>query len=273
MTAIIKKHRLAINIFVLLLFATAVTSPVWWRWSTTVAAADPVRAPIVHHVHRDTPHMHVKNWMLQPTGIPGVQPLDPNTVPKFKNQLSRLPTFVPVGTKFDKSLGRDVPLYEVTENIVFQQILPPGFPKTKIYAYGGKVNTAGPGQLANIQTVFQTPGPTFETTRDHRIFVHYINNIGGPHMFPVDPTIMAANPNNAPIPTPPFNTFPPGYQQFQDPIVTVPHLHGGVTPSDSDGFPMSWFSEDLERTGPTFSGSTFEYFNGQLPTTLWYHDH
>jgi spore coat protein A len=47
----------------------------------------------------------------------------------------------------------------------------------------------------------------------------------------------------------------------------------GVTPSDSDGFPESWFTKGLERKGPTFKGTTFEYFNGQLATTLWYHDH
>lgn len=223
--------------------------------------------------HKDRKHMHVKNWMLQPNGLSGVAPLDPSTVPKFVNQLSRPPVFVSTGTKFDRSLGRNVPLYEVTENAVLQQILPPGFPKTKVYAYGGTVNTAAPGQPANIQTVFQTPGPTFEATANQRIFVRYTNNLDGAHMFPVDPTIMAANPNHAPIPTAPFAPFPPGYPQFQSPIVTVAHLHGGVTPSDSDGFPESWFSKNLTRIGPTFDGTTFEYFNGQLPTTLWYHDH
>jgi len=222
---------------------------------------------------RDTPHMHVKNWMLQPTGVPGANPLDPNTVPKFVNQLTVPPVFVPSGSRFEPSLRRNIPIYEVTENIVFQQILPPGMPKTQIYAYGGRVNTAPPGAPQRLATVFSTPGPTFEARSNQRIFVHYINNLDGPHMFPVDPTIMAANPNNAPIPTAPFKPFPGGYPEFQSPIVTVPHLHGGVTPSDSDGFPESWFSKGLAKTGPTFTKTTFEYFNGQLPTMLWYHDH
>src|SRR5712692_4776323 len=180
-----KKHRLAIKISVLLLFAAALASSMWSRWSTTVAAATSSvqTAPIVHHQHRDTPHMHVKNWMLQPTGISGVQPLDPNTVPKFVNQLSRPPVFVPTGSKFDPSTGRDIPLYEVVENTVFQQILPPGFPKTKIYGYGGRVNTAKPGEPQKIETVFLTPGPTFEARSNRRIFVHYVNNLSGPHMF------------------------------------------------------------------------------------------
>src|SRR5215468_10208943 len=258
-----KTNRHLVGILGLLVFA-ALTSPLLLSQSTAPSQPAP---------HKDRRHMHVKNWMTQPTGTSGVLPLDPNTVPKFVNQLSRPPVFVPAGTKFEKSLGRNIPLYEVTENIVFQQILPPGFPKTKVYAYGGKVNVAGPGQAENIETVFQTPGPTFETSVDHRIFVHYTNNLRGPHMFPVDPTIMAANPNNAPIPTAPFASFPPGYPQFHSPIVTVAHLHGGLTPSDSDGFPRSWFSRNLTRVGETFDGTTFEYFNGQLPTMLWYHDH
>jgi len=230
--------------------------------------------------------MHVTNWMKTPTGSADstVTPLDPNTVPKFVNQLTRPATFVSVGTKFDRQLGRNVPLYDVTEMTIHQQILPPGFPKTKVYAYGGQVNTAAPGQPAHITTTFSTPGPTFEAMSNKRISVHYHNELEGPHMFPVDPTIMAANPNNAPIPPPPYSDaagnplvpFPPGYPQFQDPIVTVPHLHGGVTPADSDGFPESWFSDETEggtKTGPTFKSTTFEYFNGQLPTMLWYHDH
>ena len=219
--------------------------------------------------------MHKPNWATMPTGSANtaVQPLDASTIPKFVNQLTRPATFVPSGTKFDRQLGRNVPLYQVTENTIFQQVLPPGFPKTKMYAYGGSANVAAPGQPQNIQTVFSSPGPTFEATKDQRIFVNYTNNLSGAHMFPVDPTIMAANPNNAPIPTAPFAPFPPGYAQFQSPIVTVAHLHGGVTPSDSDGFPLSWFSKGQTRTGPTFDGSTFEYFNGQLPTMLWYHDH
>ena len=262
------KKKMIVKIFSLLLFAAALALPMWLSRSTTV-----VSAQTPSHKHRDRPHMHMKNWMLQPTGKAGVLPLDPATIPQFVNQLTKPPVFVPIGTKLERSTGRNLPLYEVTEDTVQQQILPPGFPTTKIYAYGGKVNVAGAGQPANIQTVFSTPGPTFEVQRDQRIFVHYINNLEGDHMFPVDPTIMAANVNNSPIPTAPYKTFPPGYEQFQDPIATVPHLHGGVTPADSDGFPNSWFTKGLERTGPTFKGTTFEYFNGQLPTTLWYHDH
>ena len=117
------------------------------------------------------------------------------------------------------------------------------------------------------------PGPTFEAVRDQRFFVHYINQLDGDLMFPNDPTIMGANVNDAPIPTAPFKHFPPGYKDFQSPIPTVAHLHGGVTPSASDGFPESWFTINEGKKGPAFTSSTFEYYNAQLATTLWYHDH
>ena len=217
--------------------------------------------------------MHMKNWALEPTGIPGVFPLDPTTIPQFVNQLTRPPVHVPVGVKRDAETGRNLPLYSVTAKVIQAQLLPPGFPTTKSYAYGGLVNFSDGGQASNIQTAFTVPGPTFEAVRNLRFFVHYINDLPGDLIFPVDPTIMAANPNNMPMPVLPFKPFPPGYERAQDPIPTIPHLHGGVTPSASDGFPESWFTMDERKKGPTFTSSTFEYYNAQLATTLWYHDH
>src|SRR5215831_14642514 len=159
--------KIALRIFSLLLFTAVITAP---KFMVTASAQN--QTPQHHFQHRHGMSMHVRNWMKTPTGSadPTVTPLDPNTVPKFVNQLTRPATFVPVGTKFDPQLGRSVPLYDVTEETVFQQILPPGFPKTKIYAYGGQVNTAAPGQPAHITTRFTTPGPTFEATSNHRIF-------------------------------------------------------------------------------------------------------
>src|SRR5262245_12919507 len=255
-----------VKIFGLLLFAAALTSPMWLSRSTKVISAQS------QHKHLGSRHMHMKNWALEPTGIPGVYPLDPRTIPKWVNQLTKPPVHVPVGTRREPSTGRNLPLYEITAKVIQAQMLPPGFPTTKAYAYGGQVNLNESGQFPNIQTVFTVPGPTIEAVRNQRIFVHYRNELDGDLIFPNDPTIMGANPNNARIPTPPFRPFPPGYQAFQDPIPIVAHLHGGVTPSASDGFPESWFTENGKK-GPTFTTSTFEYFNAQLPTTLWYHDH
>ena len=262
-----RRDALVAKIFGVLLFAAALTSPMWWSRSSTVASAQSQPQPLQHQ------HRHMKNWMLQPTGIPGVLPLDPTTIPQFVNQLTKPPVHVPVGMQREPKTGNILPLYEVHEKEIQAQVLPPGFPTTRLYAYGGRVDFSETGQAPNIQMAFTVPGPTFEAVRNQRIFVHYVNDLDGDLMFPVDPTIRGANVNNSRIPTPPFQPFPPGYGEFQAPIPTVPHLHGGVTPSESDGFPEAWFTKGERKKGPAFTSSTFEYFNAQLPTTLWYHDH
>ena len=216
--------------------------------------------------HPDRRHMHMRNWSLEPTGIPGVSPLDPTSIPKYVQDLTKPPVFV-------RDNNNGTPHYTVTYKKIQQQLLPPGFPSTRVFAYGGQANFAESGQSPNVHTTFSTPGPTFEAVRGQHIRVHFVNQLDGDHIFPVDPTIMFANPNNRPAPTPPFTPFPPGYEFAQDPIPVVTHLHGGVTPSASDGFPEAWFTKNEAKKGPDFTSSTFEYFNAQLATTLWYHDH
>jgi FtsP/CotA-like multicopper oxidase with cupredoxin domain len=228
-----------------------------------LTAAQPVRSTPQTHLHT---HMHMKNWMLEPTGIPGVSPVDPATIPRFVNQLTKPPVHVPV-------MQGNTAVYTVTAKKARLQLLPAGFPSTPVFAYGGVVNFAEPGQRPNIHTAFTMPGPTFEAVRGRQILVRYRNDLGGNHIFPVDPTLMVANPNNMRMPDPPFTPFPPGYAAAQVPIPTVTHLHGGVTPSDSDGFPEAWFTRGALKKGPAFTSSTFRYYNAQLATTLWYHDH
>jgi spore coat protein A, manganese oxidase len=46
---------------------------------------------------------------------------------------------------------------------------------------------------------------------------------------------------------------------------TVVHLHGGVSPPESDGFPMDHIMPGESRT--------YAYPNAQRAATLWYHDH
>src|SRR5262249_27850243 len=254
--------------FVLLLLAATLGLTLWsWRSNRGVSAQT------THTQHRDSKHMHMTNWMLVPTGIPGVFPPHPNSIPKFVSQFTKPPVHVAVSSKFDPDTHRNLPLYVVTTKQIRAQVLPNPFPATTVYAYGGLVNFAEANQTPNLQIAFTFPGPTFEAVRNQRFFVKYKNDLGGDLIFPNDPTIMGANVNNAPIPVPPFKPFPPGYEEFQDPIPTVAHLHGGVTPSDSDGFPEAWFTKDLQRKGLAFTSTTFEYFNAQFATTLWFHDH
>jgi len=96
--------KMIVRIFSLLLFIAALSSP---RLITLVSAQSPPPQHPQHHRHGMS--MHVRNWMKTPTGSADstVTPLDPNTVPKFVNQLTRPATFVSVGTKFDRQLGRN----------------------------------------------------------------------------------------------------------------------------------------------------------------------
>ncbi|WP_346012055.1 multicopper oxidase domain-containing protein [Streptomyces sp. SID3343] len=49
------------------------------------------------------------------------------------------------------------------------------------------------------------------------------------------------------------------------PVPTVTHVHGSVTPPESDGYPTDLVPSGDERT--------YEYPLGQRAATLWYHDH
>ena len=105
------------RIFGLLIFAVALVTALWIpRWHTGVSAQTQ------HVTHRDRKHMHMKNWMLEPTGINGVNPLDPASIPKYVTQLTKPPIHVAVGTKTDPETGKAIPLYEVTEKVIQAQL-------------------------------------------------------------------------------------------------------------------------------------------------------
>ncbi|WP_231687848.1 multicopper oxidase [Bacillus sp. FJAT-27251] len=195
--------------------------------------------------------------------------INPNDIPKFLNQLVVPPAFSPKlirGKKSRKVIGHK---YKVEVNEFQQQVLPEGFPKTTVWGYGGKVKDPLTGKRVFFQNY---PGPTFEAVRGLPVHVEWINNLKGPHLFPVDPTLHWANPNDFHPQGPPFNPFPPGYVQAQSPVPIVTHLHGGENPSAYDGHPETWFTANGIK-GPEFVTRKYTYPNKQQPTTLWYHDH
>ncbi len=51
------------------------------------------------------------------------------------------------------------------------------------------------------------------------------------------------------------------------------HLHGGKTPSHSDGYPEASFTRNFKETGPLFQREIYSYPNDERATALWYHDH
>ena len=204
--------------------------------------------------------------------------LDPLTIPKYVNQLEGPPPVYEPFVAIDPNTGLLTHYYNVTMSEFYQQILPPPFPKTKVWGYGGNARDALTG--ASLGYVQNAPGPTFEAIRGIPIQVKWVNNINSPHMFAVDPTIHWADPNNFGMPMPPFTPYPPGYPKAQYPVPLVTHLHGGEVQSYYDGGPDAWFTHNGIH-GPAYSTLTptepnaaiYYYPNMQQPATLWYHDH
>lgn len=200
-------------------------------------------------------------------------PLNPLTVPKFTQQLTIPPAYAP--TVFtNPTTGAVSHNYAVDVTQFQEQILPPGFPMTTVWGYGGNVIDPVTKTAAYYRAA---PGATFEAVRGTPVNVTWKNNLvdaGGaplPHLFLIDPTLHWANPNAMPMPTAPFSAT--GYAAAQSPVPIVTHLHGGEVASGSDGNPEAWFTPGNALIGPKFTSATYNYGNTQPAATLWYHDH
>ncbi len=195
--------------------------------------------------------------------------LNPESIPKFVNQLAIPPAYTPkIST--DSVTGKKTHTYEIQTSAFYEQILPQGFPKTFVWGYGGMVTDAATGKSVYSES---SPGATIEAIRGIPVKVKWKNSLTGNHIFPVDPTICWANPNNMEhIHKNPLPQFPELFSMAQSNIPTAPHLHGGETSSTSDGHPQAWFTSS-GSVGPTYTSSEYDYPNAQNPTTLWYHDH
>ncbi|MBC8062772.1 MAG: multicopper oxidase domain-containing protein [Clostridiaceae bacterium] len=199
-------------------------------------------------------------------------PLDPNLIPRFVNQLVIPPVFYPKTIYNPTTCEIISHNYTITMTKFLQQILPSEFPRTTVWGYGGAVIDPSDGK--SIIKFRNSPAATFEATRGIPINVQWINNIFSPHSLPVDPTLHWADPNNLGMVIPDLvPPFPPGLPDAQYPVPVVPHLHGGEDHSIFDGHPDAWFTANEEKTGPEFVTTLYHYPNNQLPTTLWYHDH
>jgi spore coat protein A len=209
---------------------------------------------------------------------PGPSRIDPMTIPKFQNELVIPPIYAPT-IEMDPATKKMSAYYTVDMTEFYEQILPPGYPKTKVWGYGGLVYD--PTSPTNVKYVRNSPGPTFEAIQGIPSIVTWVNKITTPNMFAVDPTLHWANPNNMPMmPEMPWPLFPPGFVNAQSPVPLVPHLHGGEQQSYYDGDPDEWFTADGKHGSgystytPTTSNSAVYYYpNEQPPATLWYHDH
>ena len=167
---------------------------------------------------------------------PGQAPeIPPATIPRFQTQLPRFFTYAPTLTR---NAQGQVTRKDFTVRIAkfTDQQLPPGFPSTPLFGYGGDVfvrydanGQADPGARADRAGGVPAHLARAEVRADAQLVpdvTHYRNELAGAHLGPVDPTLDWANPNNFPKPSPPFAPFPPGYPQAQSPITHTTHTHG-----------------------------------------------
>lgn len=227
------------------------------------------------------------------------QMLEPNMIPKFANEISNPPpVYIPTIVAGKTTVHN----YTIEAAEFEQQILPPPFPKTRVLGYGGMAKDAISG--VKLGFVRNAPGPSFEAVKGIPINVLWINNITSPCMFPVDPTIHWADPNEISMSksdmhmlhTRTLDTNSLDMRSMEEknkssiinyndtdvqyPVPMVPHLHSGEVQSTSDGGPEAWFTADGKH-GPTYytyastqpNAAVYHYPNEQPATTLWYHDH
>jgi FtsP/CotA-like multicopper oxidase with cupredoxin domain len=211
--------------------------------------------------------------------------IDPATIPKFQNVLTGAP---PVWVPYHSDSAKDQ--YVINMSQFEQQILPTGFPTTTVWGYGGQAKDAVTG--APLGFVRNAPAGTFEAQKGKEVEVKWVNDLTGPNLYAVDPTLHWASPNASCMLMDQalgiLPSYPPGFigtnNQFgcnaQSPVPTVVHLHGAEVQSTSDGGPDQWFTASGIHGKDYFTAkktdknaAIYEYPNTQPPTTLFYHDH
>ena len=196
------------------------------------------------------------------------EPLDPLTIPKYAHELTRPRVLAP--SVIRDTRGRVIRHeHVVSARALRAQVLPPAFPRTTVFGYGGRVLVPG---STRTETVVTSPGPVFENIRGIPNRTTWRNQIVRPHIFAVDPTLHTANPNAMEHPTPPFAAFPPGYDAMQSPVPHVTHTHGLVVAPQFDGTAEEWFTPAGHR-GASYVSNVYEQPNEQPGTQLFYHDH
>lgn len=208
-------------------------------------------------------------WLFTPEALAAEQlPLDPLTIPKYVHQLPIPRVLAP--TVIRDSFGRVIRHeYDMSQNVIRAQVLPPGFPQTTMWAFGGRCRIPGSSFTEFVASV---PGPIFENTRGIPARVRWTDRISRPHIFAVDPVLMWANPNAMEKPAPPFTPFPPGYDKAQFPVPVVTHTHGLVVRPQFDGTAEEWFDQFGHR-GASYVSNVYDMPNEQPGTQLFYHDH
>jgi len=218
--------------------------------------------------------------------------LDPLTIPKYVTPLVIPPVMNNDGTGVDN--------YDIAVREFNQQILPAGFPATKVWSYGPAADAVPAVAAPDPASQFNYPAYTIETTTNVGVNVRWINDLVDaagaplPHLLGpvVDQTLHWANPGPTPCANPAktkdCTTNDP--TPYTGPVPIVTHVHGAHVMPHSDGYPEAWWLPagvnpvQYETSGTLFDDSTganpgnlgyadYSYLNTQPATTLWYHDH
>jgi FtsP/CotA-like multicopper oxidase with cupredoxin domain len=208
-------------------------------------------------------------WALRAEAIEvEAEELDPLTIEKYKNQLSVPRVLAPTVVRdFSGRVVRHD--YTMSQNVIRAQVLPLPHPQTTMWGFGGRCRIPG---SSSTEFVASSPGPIFENTRGIPARVTWRDQIDRPHILPVDPKIMWANPTGFEAPEEPFEPFPPGYAQAQFPVPVVTHTHGLVVKPQFDGTAEEWYTQFGHR-GASHISNTYDMPNEQPGTQLFYHDH
>lgn len=216
--------------------------------------------------------------------------LSPDDVDKFV-----LPLVKPPAMPTSKMPGNNKDLYRIAVRQFQQRILSPPHPETTVWSYG---SVDFPGTVAQGGT-FNYPAFTIEAPWNGHVTVEWRNelvNANGnylPHLLPVDPTLHWANPPGGMKGRDTRPTFTSTPDAYTGPVPMVVHVHGAHAREESDGYAEAWYLPNANNipkgyaeTGTFYDYfmkkynlkwgpgmASFNYFNDQRATTLWYHDH
>ena len=186
--------------------------------------------------------------------------LNPSFIPKFKNELEKLPFLRQLFLKEDKINHH----YSIDACEFYQQMLPEGFNKTKVWGFAGLCKDE---KNKKIKYVKHSPGPTFEVDRNINTNVQWNNKILGEYMFKIDKTLVWPNPNNIIY----NNNLDNESKEGQWPPTLIMHVHGISTPPIYDGNPRAWYTATGLK-GPIYSTNYYKYTNEQSGAMLWYYE-
>ena len=217
--------------------------------------------------------------------------LDPILIPKYVTHLVIPPVMKQTASGPDQTDD-----YAISVRQFKQQILPSGFPATKVWGYGPEADPT-PTVAPDPNSQFNYPSYTIETTADRRVNVRWINGLMDtkgnflPHLLPVDQTLHWANPSQDCLHGSGTDCMGKNPERYRGPVPMVPHVHGAHVDPHSDGYSEAWWLpaaknipagyalsgrlfDDATGTNPGTRGyADYSYRNDQPATTLWFHDH